>query len=287
MEKKKERLECYDERISYLKYSDNYDSGVFSYIDDDGNEQWTVNQNDSGIVFPTHYNNDRVKFPKTYQDYLDNINIQRSIKAMGLDVEKFWFFILYAYDLSREKTRNIIPLKDSAKMQFRNFLTALDSAFEIDKSNQFIYDKSGNPIQKKEVEIGIKINGRKKKAVINNKLALMALSGLVDNYLDTIEEGSRFTARSTTSFNRELWYNDNSGVQNFLIIGYFKELFAYLKEDLKKGKSSDFNKNLLIAEILHFMDLIEEEQINEDCIKNKLKYYKDKDLTLSVFSAYG
>ena len=34
------------------------------------------------------------------------------------------------------------------------------------------------------------------------------------------------------------------------------------------------------------MRLIETEQANEDYIKNTLKYYKGKEITLSSFSAY-
>ena len=278
-----DKLKSYDEKISYLKCSEKYESEMYSYIDEDGEECNQPNMDDRGIAFPIRYNADKIKFPKTYQDYQDNINIQMSIKALGLDIEKFWFFILYAYDLSGEKTRNIMPWKESAKSQFRKFIDTIDSAFEVN-DGKFVY-KNNEPIKINDAIIEIKINGKKQKAIIDNKYALIALSNLMETYLEGVEEGSRFDTRYG-DLNLDKWDNETLSTRNYLVITYFKELFNYLKSNLKRGKADIYNKNILIAEVLLFMRLIEEEQANEDYIKNTLKYYKGKTVTLSSFSAY-
>ena len=107
----------------------------------------------------------------------------------------------------------------------------------------------------------------------------------METYLEGVEEGSRFDTRYG-DLNLDKWDNETLSTRNYLVITYFKELFNYLKSNLKRGKADIYNKNILIAEVLLFMRLIEEEQANEDYIKNTLKYYKGKTVTLSSFSAY-
>ena len=219
------------------------------------------------FTFPRRYN-EGIKFPKSYKDYLDNINIQMSIKALGLNVDEFWYFILFIYDISGEKTKDVNYTQDSAKTQYENFINALNSAFET---------------KAKDIVIELKINGKKQKAIINNDCGLQVLAELMYQTINDAEEGSPFDMETSKIFDT---YNESLSVRNYLVITYFKKLFECLNADLKKGKTDIYNKNILITEILLFMRLIEEEQANEDYIKNTLKYYKGKEITLSSFSAY-
>ena len=280
-----DELKCYGEKISYLESSEFYIDCGLGYDEETDEEFSMPSSSDHGVVFPHRYNKNEIKFPKAYKDYLDNINIQMSVEALGLDIEKFWFYILYTYDLSEQKTQNITPTKDSAKTQYRNFIDALDSAFELDDNKQFVLGSDGYAKLKKEVVIEIKIDGKKQKAIINNKHGLQMLSHLMDVFLSDVEDGSLFDTetRSARGMNS---YNESPTTKNYLIITYFKTLFEYLKKDLRKGKTDLYNKNILIAEVLRFMHLIEEEQTNEDYIKNTLKYYKNKTINSPIFCPY-
>ena len=250
-----------DPRISYLKSSDYYDLKTFAK----GKKltQFQCEELDyktHGIVFYQRYNNDKIKFHKTYKDYLNNLNIKLSVEALGLDIEKFWFFILYAYDLSEQKTKKIEVREESARTQYRNFIDTLDSAFELNNDNDFVVDRLGRAKQLKDVVIEIKIDGKKQKAVIDNIYALQELSHLMDGYIHLLDDNdSNFDKRSLTN----KCISETLGSRNYLIITLFKKLFQHLNNDLKKGKSNYFNKNQLIAEILYFMNLIKAKQNEE------------------------
>lgn len=276
-----EKLKYNDDKISYLRSCENYDLETFAK----GRKltQFECEQLDykmHGVVFPQRYNKGEIKFHKTYKDYLNNLNIQLSIEALGLDKEKFWYFILYAYDLSEQKTKNIEVINDSAKTQYRNFIDTLDSAFELDENKQFIYDKFGFAKLLKDVVIEIKIDGKKQKAVIDNVYGLEKLSNLMDEYLYMLEDNTKFDIKP---FAKE--YKNEFGACSYLVITYFKRLFEYLKNDLKKGKTDLYNKNLLITEVLYFMRLIKESQKDQnDYIKDTIKYYKTKIISKPLFA---
>ena len=280
-----DELKCYGEKISYLESSEFYIECGLGYDEETDEEFSMPSAVDHGVVFPQRYNKNEIKFPKAYKDYLNNINIQMSVEALGLDIEKFWFFILYTYDLSEQKTQNITPTYESAKTQYRNFIDTLDSAFELDDNKQFVLGSDGYAKLKKEVVIEIKIDGKKQKAVINNKYGLQMLSYIMDNFLTDVEDGSPFDTETSCLWDKNS-YNESLTARNYLIITYFKTLFEYLKKDLRKGKTDLFNKNVLIVEVLRFMHLIEEEQTNEDYIKNTLKYYKNKTINSPIFCPY-
>lgn len=272
-----EKLDYFDDKISYLEFFDGYDKGQL-YWDEETEEYYEApTGREHGFRFPIRFNDNKIESPKTYKEYLNDLNIQEGVKALGLDVEKFWFFILYAYDLSRDRTKYIIPIKNNGgKEQFRNFIDAIDSAF--------INEGKETPKQIKDVRIEIFIDNKKQKASIDNKYALVMLSSLMDNFLDEVENNSTFDSKQYAGW-KESTNLESTTLRNFLFISYFKMLFEYLKKDLKQGRRKACNKNDFISDILAFMCLVEDRS-DKDYVKHTYKYYKDKELNLSFFGEY-
>ena len=52
--------------------------------------------------------------------YLENAPIIRSLRAMGIDTEKFWMAMLFVYDVVRERTENV-QVPTSVFEEFRAF----------------------------------------------------------------------------------------------------------------------------------------------------------------------
>lgn len=49
-------------------------------------------------TFKRRYNERLIKTPLTYEDYKNNIEIKKAISALQLDIDKFWFAILFIWD---------------------------------------------------------------------------------------------------------------------------------------------------------------------------------------------
>ena len=54
----------------------------------------------------------RLKCPFTKEQYLENAPIIRSLRAMGIDTEKFWMAMLFVYDVVQERTENVQQVPD-------------------------------------------------------------------------------------------------------------------------------------------------------------------------------
>lgn len=63
----------------------------------------------------------RLKCPFTKEQYLENTPIIRSLRAMGIDTEKFWMAMLFVYDVVREQTENVQQVPTSVFEEFRTF----------------------------------------------------------------------------------------------------------------------------------------------------------------------
>ena len=63
----------------------------------------------------------RLKCPFTKEQYLENAPIIRSLRAMGIDTEKFWIAMLFVYDVVQERTENVQQVPTSVFEEFRAF----------------------------------------------------------------------------------------------------------------------------------------------------------------------
>ena len=61
----------------------------------------------------------RLKCPFTKEQYLENAPIIRSLRAIGIDTEKFWMAMLFVYDVVRERTENVQQVPASVFEEFR------------------------------------------------------------------------------------------------------------------------------------------------------------------------
>ena len=171
---KEDKLKSFDERCKYI-------DTLFDYMYPDEEPyyySWYV-------AFPQRYNNEEIKFPKLYNGYIKDKDLQERINAFGLDVEKFWYFILFLYDISDIKSKGFVPKKESAKTQFRNFLNTIDSAINLNENGVPILDERKQVTFKKDVQIEIKIDGRKQNNIsINNTKAVFWLSIIMEEFFD-------------------------------------------------------------------------------------------------------
>ncbi len=64
---------------------------------------------------------DMSRFPFTKEQFLVNKPIICSLRALDIDIEKFWVALLFVYDLTRKQTENVMAIPAPAFDQFRAF----------------------------------------------------------------------------------------------------------------------------------------------------------------------
>ena len=49
-------------------------------------------------LFIRRYNQNKLYGNFTYEDYIANEDIQNTLKGLGVDIDKFWFLLLFIFD---------------------------------------------------------------------------------------------------------------------------------------------------------------------------------------------
>ena len=75
------------------------------------------------MTFPfwARYMQGEIKYPFSKKDYLENdkySEIRETVEAFGLDVEKFWYLLLFIYDYVSDKLSNSNIITDISKTAF-------------------------------------------------------------------------------------------------------------------------------------------------------------------------
>ena len=89
--------------------------------DTDINDEQYQTDSFRGWDFVHQLEDERLEFYITKERYLENAPIIRSLRAMGLDTEKFWMAMLFVYDVVRERTENVQQVPTSVFEEFRAF----------------------------------------------------------------------------------------------------------------------------------------------------------------------
>ncbi len=283
-----------DDRIRYVTKL--YD---FLYPDEEPCNGWWL------IEFPMRYNKGDIVFNKTIADYYKDIDLQERILTLGIDKERFWYFILFLYDISETKSQGYYSCPESKEDQLDNFQEKLDAIFEFDDDGS-IKKYNHNEIKiEDDVKIELRINN-KKKATIDNKIAIYWMKVMMSDFLDRykrainiknqinqeedtdkcIELGKDpdFRVCYTRIFGENIFDREKLDIsnhyRNYLIIDYLKSFFKCFKGEIKKGKSGEnlFDKEYFIGEVLKFMGLLDSEYVDKEYIKNTYKYYQNYEI---------
>ena len=92
-----------------------------TWVFDDSCGEYFQTDSFRGWDFVHQLEDGRLKSPFTKEQYLENAPIIRSLRAMGIDTEKFWMAILFVYDVVQERTENVQQVPTSVFEEFRAF----------------------------------------------------------------------------------------------------------------------------------------------------------------------
>lgn len=177
MEKLKEDYISIDTRLEYME------AIAVKYVPDVDIDPATGERYVCGTtalpLFIRRYNQNELYGNFTYEDYIANEDIQNTLKGLGVDIDKFWFLLLFIFDYTCGTCLDGMKATGIGIEQLIKFAKAIaDNHKEI---NQF------GVIFKKPITVSVKIEG-KHQIVIDNANAIGYLATTIANNLKEIEE---------------------------------------------------------------------------------------------------
>ena len=217
------------------------------------------------LRFLSRMNREVIKPPFTYQAYLDNWNIIATLEGYELDVEKFWFALLYIYDITKDFGINAA---DASKTDY-DILVEIDDYLQ-NHPQAVLYLSDDKELRKSE------------RYETNSPLILGNLRRFIKQELEKYEEPPELKVWSVDILQRNYTESLGAAQQQVLMYKLFKVLFDVLSlPDLKaeRGSTVSYSKLLLISRIIHFCQLSKKEVflVSDSALKGNIKQYGDFD----------
>lgn len=217
------------------------------------------------VTFHSRLQSDRIKPPFKYEAFLDNEDIIATLEGYELDVEKFWFALLFIYDITMNfgiNAENISKTDYDVLIEIEDYLNKHPQAYlylsedkELRKSERY---ETHSPLILEKLRQFVKWELAKYKETPQLKVWTGGL--LQDSYTESL----------------------GAAQQQVLMYKLFKVLFDLLglpELRAKKGEVVSYSKMLLISRIIYFCRLARNEAflISDSSLKGNIKQYGDFD----------
>lgn len=222
--------------------------------------------------FKVRYNRKFIDIKFKYEDYLHNKDVQDTLKELGVDIDKFWYLLLYVMDYTAGYCWDAIEVKESPKEQ-------LEKLVKLIADNCSDYNNISGATFNTPITITLNAKGKQTLTIDNpNTIAYIGL--LCAKGFSEIEDKSILSLRY--SDNETLTAADTMRICLFAkMLLYFFEINKQFNKRQKKGSTISLSKNLLISRLAYFVKLTTTKSYMEDddSLKKAIKEYGDKKLT--------
>lgn len=219
--------------------------------------------------FKRRYNRKFIKIKFKYENYLHNKDIQDTLKELGVDIDKFWYLLLYVMDYTTGCCWDAIEVKESPKEQ-------LEKLVKLIADNCSDYNNISGATFSTPITITINAKGKQALTIDNpNTIAYIGL--LCAKGFSEIEDNSILSFRYSD--------NETSTAADSMRIYLFAKMFLYFFEvnkqfnkRQKKGGTISLSKHLLLSRLTYFAGLTPNKKYteNEDPLKAVLRDYINK-----------
>ena len=258
-----------DERLEYME------AIAVKYVPDVDIDHETGEEYICGTTalpfFIRRYNQDKLYGNFTYEDYVVNKDVQETLHGIGIDIDKFWFLLLFIFDYTCGTCLEGMKGYNNGIEQITTFAQAIvDNRKEI---NQY-----GITFEK-PITISVKVEG-KHQVVIDNANAIGYVVATIINNLKQAEEHPWMWRQQVDFTHGE----ESQSVHIWLFTKMFRDFFDLIpyKEQFKgrqkKGSAITLSKTLLISRLIHFTGISKKKKLlsDEEHLKAFIKQYKDK-----------
>lgn len=220
---------------------------------------------DWSLRFLARLNKGLVKAPFTYEAFRDNDDIVATLEGYGLDAEKFWYALLFIYDITISFCLNAA---DASKTNYE-ILTELND-FLQQHPKAVLYLSEDRELRKSE------------RYETNSPLILDCLRRFVKQELAQYPEPPQQKIFTIDPRYRNYTESLSTAQQQVLMYRLFKVLFDTLKLPelrAKRGEVVSYSKQLLVSRIIYFCRLTANESFTVDSssLKGILKQYGNTD----------
>lgn len=220
--------------------------------------------------FTERYNQNVLEGVLQFEDYITNKDIQDTLQEFGIDVEKFWYLLLFALDYSFGSCVDGIKRNDTVIEQIDNFVRTIEDNCKEKEPFGVVFDE--------KTTLTVKI-GKKRKVVVDYHDAI-ALIVAATKIMKDQKDLRNLLEYSTVNFNERITTSESVQIWQFTKI--FQDFFSIYHKQFnkrqKKGSRISLSKIMLISKLILLTKLSTKEQFlsNEDTLKGFIKQYKDK-----------
>lgn len=258
-----------DERLEYMKaIAEEYAPDID--IDSETGEKYICGTTALQFFIP-RYNGNKLHGHFTYDSYINNQEIQNTLNALGVDIDKFWFLLLFIFDYTCGTCLEGMKGYGNGIEQITKFAQSIvDNYAEM---NQF------GVTFKNPISISVKVEG-KHQVIVDNSNAIAHIAASIINTLNEAEKHI-WMQTQRVDFN---YAEEKESVQIWLFTKMFQDFFNLIPyKDLfkgrqKKGSTTSLSKILLISRLIYFTRISKNKKFldDEDHLKGYIKQYKDK-----------
>ena len=220
---------------------------------------------DWSLRFLNRLNKKLVKTPFTYEAFMNNNDIIATLEGYGLDSERFWYVLLFIYDITMDFGFNAADVR---KTDYE-ILLELDNYLQNHPQAVLYLSDDGNLRKRERYET-------------NSPLILDSLRRLVQQELGKYTEPPEQKIHTIDIRYENHTESLASAQQQVLMYRLFKELFYALKLPELRARRGDvvsYSKMLLVSRIIYFCRLTSNESftLENSSLKGVLKQYGDTD----------
>lgn len=229
-------------------------------------------------IFKKRYNEKLIEIPLTYKEYKSNQEIQSAISAFGIDVDKFWFALLFIWDYVNGLSWQVYEYKNTPANEIKQ-LSEIISKYE-DNPN-------ANPLTehitfKQELTLSLQVNG-KTVHTINSPNTIKFILSCCQKHQDVLEPKDLLDENWDDNIEMTRYYTDkepttlSSTKRICLFAQIFRQFFRttlYIHTHYNPNKKSPYNITFLISQLIYLTGISENEDFLND--KTTLKGYLSK-----------
>lgn len=242
-------------------------------------------------TFKTRYNNELIKMPLTYEAYKANKDIQTAITNLRLDVDQFWFALLFIWDYVDGRCWQASEYGDYPIKEMKDLIKALSQYEEAPEANPL----TDTIHFKEDVTLSLQVKSKSIYAIKSPNTIKFILTCCQD-YVNKVEA---IVVDDVNGLNQ---FNDNAGMftypiydtqvtasttKRICLFAQTFQLFFNLMPSFSaccyvKGKRNAHSVTFLISQLIYLTGISDNENFLVD--KTTLKGYlsKNKNLKWSV-----
>ena len=233
------------------------------------------------FIFKRRYNNAKLKVSFSYADYIsrdinDNENAIDIIHALGIDVEKFWYLLLFVVDYVEGSTSGTLKCSPSPREEIKRMVEMVE-ANEVSVSDLY------GVRHREPMQLILRIKGRR--LVITNPNTISAIAGMCGMALE--ETGNIRLLDSCPSDITDK--SDSVRIWLFAkMLRCFFDLYPQFASRRKTGNDTTKSTLRLISKLVYMTGLTanEDYRTDDENLKGLLKQYRDYKMD-TVNAIYG